>query len=185
LMISNSLAFALQLGLLGVIEVLIFEDLVEFLAQVLILVQDLWHPLRIEKRYGRTVVHRLAEVVLRYVASKPFVRLPVASEQRRAGESEVLGIGEPSPHVLCERFVLSSVGFIYDDDDVVAIGQHGVLLTLRPTELLNQRKDEALILAQERAHLLTIPWLGCIGFPHGAGIEEVPVDLSIGRCQTN
>jgi hypothetical protein len=47
----------LKFLLLGVIEIFIFEDLVELVAQVFILDQDLRHSLTVEQRDRRAIGH--------------------------------------------------------------------------------------------------------------------------------
>ena len=180
LMTSSSLAKLLfQLGLLGIVKVFVFEDLVELLAQVFVLVQHFRHALLVEQRHGGAVIHRLAEVVFRDVIAEPLVGLAVAPKQRGAGEGEVLGIGQSGPHVLGQGLVLGAVGLVDDHDDVVAVGEQRIFLTLGPAEFLDQGKDEALVLAEECAHLLAVLRLGGIGLADGTGVEEIAVDLPV------
>ena len=144
---------AFELLLLRVVEVLVFEDLVELVAEVLVLLEDFGHALLVEQRHGGVVVHRLPEVVLGDVVAEPRVRLPLAAEERRAGEGEVLRVGEPRPHVLGEGLVLRAVGLVHDHDDVVAVREERVRLPLVLAELLDQREDDPLVLPEKRPHL--------------------------------
>ena len=101
------------------IEILIFQYLVELLAQVFVLDQHLRDALLVKERHRGLVVHRLDEVVFAHVIAEPGIGLAFPAEKRRAGKGHILGIGQAGPHVLRQRLVLGAVGFIDDHDDVI------------------------------------------------------------------
>ena len=78
------------------------------------------------------------------------------------GEAEEAGVRQGVAHVQREGVVLGAVRFVGDDDDVGAVREHRVLLALLGPELLDQREDVAVVLAQQlpqvldrrRAHVL-------------------------------
>ena len=81
--------FFLQLGLLGFVKVLVFQDLVKLVTQILVLVPNLGHPFLVEKRHGGAFIHGLLEVVLADIVAKPGVGLALASQQRRPGKGQI------------------------------------------------------------------------------------------------
>src|SRR6266481_8795767 len=68
---------------------------------------------------------------------------------------------------------------VYDNDDIAARRQKRVSLAFRPTELLNKREDQPLVLTKELSHLLAVLWLCGFRLSNGPGVQEVAIDLSI------
>ena len=52
-------------------------------------------------------------------------------------------------------------------------------MPFRPAEFLDQREDQPLVLTEKLPHLLAVLGLGGFGFGDRAGVQEVPVDLSV------
>lgn len=79
----------LQFFLLRLVEIRLLEQLVEIVAERVVLDQHLGHPLLIKERDRRAIVHALLEIVFRHVVAEPPVGLSVAAEERCAGKGEV------------------------------------------------------------------------------------------------
>ena len=55
----------------------------------------------------------------------------------------------------------------------------GYGLPFRPAKFLDQREDQPLVLAEEFPHLLAVLRLRGFRFGDGAGVQEIPIDLSV------
>mmetsp|Transcript_59150 Transcript_59150/g.139316 ORF Transcript_59150/g.139316 Transcript_59150/m.139316 type:complete len:660 (-) Transcript_59150:2296-4275(-) len=169
----------LQLLLRLAVEVLVFQDGGELVAQVVVLDQHLRHALLVEQRHRGAVFHALLEVVLGHVVAEPGVGLALLAQQRRAGEGQEVRIRQAGAHVLGQARVLGAVGLVHDDDDVVPVGQQRVVLALVEPELLDQREHHALVLAQHLAQLRAALGPNIVLGRHHAGMQEVAVDLPV------
>ena len=70
----------LQLFLLRIVEILVLQDLIELVAQVIVLNVHLRHPLLVEQGHSGPVIHGLAEIIFGNIVTKPFVCLTVPPE---------------------------------------------------------------------------------------------------------
>ena len=105
--------------------------------------------------------------------------LPLTAEQRRTRKGEILCVLETRTHVFGQRLVLSAVCLVDDHDDVTARRQLGIRLSSRPTEFLDECKDQSPIFAEEFPHLLAIRRLCRISLRNRASPQEVPVNLPV------
>lgn len=169
----------LQLLLLGLVQVFIFQNLVKFLAQIFVLDQHFRHPFLVEQRHGRAIVGGLLEVVFTDVIPEPGIGLAAPPQKRRAGKGQILGLGQAGSHVFRKRFILGTVGLVHHHDDVVPAGQERVFLPFGIAEFLNQCKDDSLVLTQELSHLFAVLGLCRLVFLDRAGTEEIAVDLAV------
>ncbi len=74
---------------------------------------------------------------------------------------------------------MCAVRLIYDDDHVWAIRQQRIRLTPLIAKFVNQREDDALLLAEKSAHLIAVLGTCGFGFGDGAAVQEVAVDLPV------
>ncbi|MNY40686.1 hypothetical protein D3C86_1754440 [compost metagenome] len=112
----------------------------------------------------------MLEVVFRYVVAEPGVGLALLAQQRRAGEGQEVGTRQAGTHVLGQACVLGAVRLVHDDDDIVAVGQQGVVLAFVVAELLDQREHHALVLAQHLSQLGAVARAYIVLGRHHAGV---------------
>ncbi|EAQ32572.1 hypothetical protein OS145_08878 [Idiomarina baltica OS145] len=89
-------------------------------------------------------------------------------------------MGQRRPHVHGQSVVLGAVSFVGDNDDVLAVGELGICLTLLSSELLDQREDVAVILAEELLEVSTALGVGLylVDCPGGSkGLVDLLVQL--------
>ena len=106
----------------------------------------------------------------------------------RTGESDVAGVGQGVAQVQRERAVLGAVRLVTDDDDVVARRVAGGRVHV-PVELLDQREDVRLVLAQQPAQVLAAarPAGVAVVVDHaaaGVGLVDLGVEIvAVGQHQ--
>ena len=147
----------------------------QVLVEVLVGELQLGDAVLVVERHRRAVLDRLPEVVDRDVVAedlagsspRPAISgVPVKPRKR--------GVRQRVAHVQRERVVLAAVRLVGDDDDVGAVGEHRVRLALLGAELLDQREDVAVVLAEQlRAGARrSVAWHVLLG--HDPGVERTP-----------
>ncbi len=170
----------LDLLLLILVQLGIFQKPGQILVEVLVDQLQLGDTVLVVERHRGPISDGLPEVVDRDVVTKHLLGLFLTGHQRRPGEAQEGGMGQRRPHVHGQGVVLGAVGLVGDDDDVLAVGDLGVGLALLGAELLDQREDVAVILAEQ---LLEVGTALCVGLhlvdcPRGSeGLVDLLVQL--------
>ncbi len=105
------------------------------------------------ERYRCLVLHGPLEIVGGDVIAEHPPGDLVALEERRAGETDIAGVGQGIAHVERQGAVLGAVGLVGDDDEVVAPGV-GIPFANGLVEFLDQRKDMGFVLGQKLGEML-------------------------------
>ena len=130
------------------------------LVQVLVGELELRDAVLVEERHGRAVLDRLLEVVDADVVAEDLPGLLLAHDQRRAGEGDEGGVGQGvrmfRASVSYWLRCASSVMTMMSDRS----REHRVPLALLGAELLDQREDVAVILAEQPLEVLAALGLG-------------------------
>ena len=121
----------------------------------------------------------MGEVIFRHVVPEPLVGQPLAAQQGRAGESDIIGVGQGRAHVLRQVLVLGPVGLVHQHDDVVPGAEHGVFLSRVIPELMDQGEDEGLVGLQKLPQLPAVLGLALLVGPDHAGLHEILVNLVV------
>ena len=135
-----------QERLLVRVQVRLFDRIGNPVVQVQARDAELFTPILVDQLHRGLIFLGALEVVARHVGAKNPPRQMVVLEQRRAGEADERGVRQREAHVAGEFSGLSPVRFVRNDDDVVALA---VGFRHRLVEFVNQREDEAVILAQD------------------------------------
>ena len=104
---------------------------------------------------------------------------PLAAQQGRAGEGDIIGVGQGRAHVLRQVLILGPVGLVHQHDDIVPGAEHGELLPLVIPELVDQGEDEGLVGLQKLPQLPPVLRLALLVGPDDAGLHEILVNLVV------
>ena len=162
-----------------VVQVFLLDDIHHIVIQEVVLQTDLRHTAGIEQRHRRSVLHRLGKVVFRHIIAEPLVGQPLAAQQRGACKGDVVGVGQPGAHILCQILVLSPMGFIHQHKDIVPRGENGIFLPLVIAELVDQREYEGLVGLQIIPQLLPVLRLAFLFGADHLGFHEILVNLIV------
>ncbi|OPX77292.1 MAG: hypothetical protein BWY13_00213 [Euryarchaeota archaeon ADurb.Bin190] len=101
---------------------------------------EIRHTCLVEYLHSDTIGHRLVVVIAVDVATERLPGVPVFLEERSPGEPQEAGIGQSSPHVCGQGFVLTPVGLVGQDEDIGVVAQDGINCG-RILELLDSGHD--------------------------------------------
>ena len=123
--LQNAGGGVLQQPGLVLVQVLVLDDVHHVVVQKVVLQAHLRHPTGIEQGHGGPVLHGLGEVIFGNVVPEPLVGQPLAAQQGRAGEGDIVGVGQSRAHVLRQVLILGPVGLVHQHDDIVPGAEHG------------------------------------------------------------
>ncbi len=112
---------ALQLGLLGLVQLGRFQQPLHVLVEMFVGKLKFGDAVFVVERHGGPVFDGLGEIVDADIIPKHLAGLFLTGHQRCAGKADEGGIGQGVAHVQGEHVVLAAVGLVGDDDDVVAL----------------------------------------------------------------
>ena len=168
----------LQLLLLLLVQFRLLEQLFHVFVQLLVGELQLRDPVLVVEGHRGPVFHGLTEVIDAHVVAEDLASLLLAHDERGAGEGEEGGPGQGRAHVERQGVVLAAVGLVGDDDDILPLREHRVLLPAFGAELVDQGEDIAVVLGQEPPQVPAALGLGAAFGDHARG-RKVLVDLAV------
>ena len=169
---------ALEAFFLGGIEFGLLEQALEIFLEMLIGKLQFGDAVLVVQLDRRAFVDRALEVVHADIIAEDLSRALLPGEQGGAGEGEEGGVGQGGAHVHRQGVVLAAVGFVGQDEDVVALADDLVQLALGCAKFVDQGENISVVLAQQSAQVGAALGLGVfLGDDSGAG--EGAIDLVV------
>ena len=166
--------------LLSIVKRSLFQEVFQLVVEVLVGELQLGHTILVVERDGGTVRDGVPEVVDRHVVAEHLPGLLLASDERCAGEPQKRRVGQRQTHVRRQSVVLGAMGLVGDDHDVVALRQNRHLLAfLGRDELVDQREDVAVVLAEQRAQMGRVLSVDLLAGGDHSGVGKVPIELLV------